>query len=79
VVKSVTVPGKCYAISDSDRQDNPIGKCPMLKLVIERATKKSPHYSLAGNLFNAVHGIHKHQFVGFVLSYTKSNVVGGIC
>jgi hypothetical protein len=24
VVKSVTVPGKCYAISDGDRQDNPI-------------------------------------------------------
>ncbi len=23
MVKSVTVPGKCYAISDSDRQDNP--------------------------------------------------------
>jgi hypothetical protein len=23
VVKSVTVPGKCYAISDSDRQDDP--------------------------------------------------------
>ena len=24
MVKSVTVPGKCYAISDGDRQDNPI-------------------------------------------------------
>ena len=24
MVKSVTVPGKCYAISDSDRQDNPL-------------------------------------------------------
>jgi hypothetical protein len=23
VVKSVTVPGKCYAISDGDRQDDP--------------------------------------------------------
>ncbi len=23
VVRSVTVPGKCYAISDGDRQDNP--------------------------------------------------------
>jgi hypothetical protein len=23
MVKSVTVPGKCYAISDSDRQDDP--------------------------------------------------------
>jgi hypothetical protein len=24
VVKSVTVPGKCYTISDGDRQDDPI-------------------------------------------------------
>ncbi len=24
MVKSVTVPGKCYAISDDDRQDDPI-------------------------------------------------------
>jgi hypothetical protein len=23
VVKSMTVPGKCYAISDSERQDDP--------------------------------------------------------
>ncbi len=29
-----------------------IGKCPMLKVAIERAIKKSPHYDLAGNLFN---------------------------
>jgi hypothetical protein len=28
VVKSVTVPGKCYAISDGDRQDDPIFKQP---------------------------------------------------
>ncbi len=52
-----------------------IGKCPMLKLVIERAIKKSPHYNLAGNLFNADHAIDKHQFVGFVSSYTTSNVL----
>jgi hypothetical protein len=52
-----------------------IGKCLMLKLAIERAIKKSPHYDLADNLFNVDHGIHKHQFVGFVLSYTKSNVL----
>ncbi len=26
MVKSVTVPGKCYAISDGDRQDDPIFK-----------------------------------------------------
>jgi hypothetical protein len=52
-----------------------IGKCPMLKLAIERAIIKSPHHNIAGNLFNVVHGIQKHQFVGFVSSYTKSNVL----
>jgi hypothetical protein len=52
-----------------------IGKCPMLKLAIERAIKKSSHYNLAGNLFNVVHEIHKHQFVGFVSSYTNSNML----
>ncbi len=52
-----------------------IGKCPMLKLAIERAINKLPHYNLAGNLFNVVYGIHKHQFVGFISFYTKSNVL----
>jgi hypothetical protein len=49
----------------------------MLKVVIERAIEKSPHYDLAGNLFNDIvnvdHGIYKHQFVGFVSSYTWFN------
>ncbi len=45
-----------------------IGKCLMLKLAIERAI-------MAVNLFNVDHGIHKHQFVGFVSSSTKSNVL----
>jgi hypothetical protein len=40
-----------------------IGKCPMLKVAIERAIKKSPHYDLAGNLFNVDHGIHKHSLL----------------
>ncbi len=40
-----------------------IGKCPMLKVVIERAIEKLPHYDLAGNLFNVDHGIYKHQFL----------------
>jgi hypothetical protein len=40
----------------------------MLKLAIERVIKES-------NLFNVDHEIHKHQFVGFVSSYTKSNVL----
>ncbi len=52
-----------------------IGKCPMLKVTIERAVEKSPHYNLAGNLFNANHEIHLHQFVGFVSSYTWFNVL----
>jgi hypothetical protein len=52
-----------------------IGKCPMPKHAIKRAIKKSPHYNLAGNLLNVDHGIQKHQFVGFVSSYTKSNVL----
>jgi hypothetical protein len=47
----------------------------MLKLAIECAIEKLPHYDLAGNLFNVDHAIVKHQFVGFVLSYTKSNVL----
>ena len=52
-----------------------IGKCPMLKVAIERAIEKLPHYYLAGNLFNADHEIHQHQFVGFVSSYTWFNVL----
>jgi hypothetical protein len=47
----------------------------MLKVAIERAIKMSPHYDLAGNLFNVDHGINKHQFVGFILSYTRFNVL----
>jgi hypothetical protein len=41
----------------------------------KRAIKKLPHYDLAGNLFNVDHGIHKHQFVGFISSYTWFNVL----
>ncbi len=52
-----------------------IGKCPMLKVAIERAIEKLPHYNLEGNLFNVDHGIYKHQFVGFVSSYTRFNVL----
>jgi hypothetical protein len=47
----------------------------MLKVAIERAIEKLPHCDLAGNLFNVDHGIHKHQFVGFVSSYTWFNVL----
>ncbi len=57
------------------RSCDDIGKCPMLKVAIERAIEKLPHYDLAGNLFNADHEIHKHQFVVFVSSYTWFNVL----
>ncbi len=52
-----------------------IGKCSMLIVAIERAIKKLRHYDLAGNLFNVDNGIHKHQFGGFVSSYTQLNVL----
>jgi hypothetical protein len=52
-----------------------IGKCPMLKVAIERAIEKLPHYNLAGNLLNADHEIRQHQFVGFVSSCTWFNVL----
>ncbi len=52
-----------------------IGKCPILILAIERAIRKSQCYDLAGNLFYVDHAIDKHQFVGFVSSYTNSNVL----
>ncbi len=32
----------------------------MLKFAIERAIEKSPHYDLAGNLFNEDHGIDRN-------------------
>jgi hypothetical protein len=47
----------------------------MLKFAIESAIEKSPHYVLVHKLFNEDHGILKHQFVGFVSSYTEKNVL----
>jgi hypothetical protein len=47
----------------------------MLKVPIERAIKKSPHYDLARNRFNVGNRIHNHQFVGFISSYTQLNVL----
>jgi hypothetical protein len=47
----------------------------MFKVAIERAIKKLPHYDLAGKLFNVDNEMHKHQFVGFVSSYTQLNVL----
>ncbi len=54
---------------------NDILKCSVLKLAIERALEKSPHYALAHKIFNEDHGIPKHQFVGFVSSYSEKNVL----
>jgi hypothetical protein len=51
-----------------------IVKCSVLKLAIERALEKSPHHALAHKRFNEDYGIQKHQFVGFVSSYSKKNV-----
>ena len=45
----------------------------MLKVAIQRAVEKSPHYVLAHKLFNEDHEILKYQFVGFVSSYTENN------
>ncbi len=50
-------------------------KCSVLKLAIERALEKSPHYALAHKIFNEDHGIPKHHFVGFVSSYSEKNVL----
>ncbi len=50
-----------------------IETCLMLKLAIEKAIKKSPHYDLASNLFHVDQGIDTHQFVGLIASHTKSN------
>jgi hypothetical protein len=50
-------------------------KCSVLKLAIERALEKSPHYALAHKIFNEDHGIPKHQLVGFVSSYSEKNVL----
>ncbi len=50
-------------------------KCSVLKLAIERALEKSPHYALAHKIFNEDHGIPKHQFAGFVSSNSEKNVL----
>ncbi len=50
-------------------------KCSMLKLAIEWALEKSPHYVLAHKLFDEDHGILKHQLVGFESSYSEKNVL----
>ncbi len=34
MVKSVTVPGKCYAISDGDRQDDPFFNGVVMKKIV---------------------------------------------
>ncbi len=52
-----------------------IERSPMLKLAIWKSNKKSPHHDLSGNLFDLDHGIKEHQFVGFVSSHNKSNLL----
>ena len=51
-------------------------KSPMLKIAIEKALKKSPNADLSESLFDKIHDIREHQFVGFVSSDTiKNNVL----
>ncbi len=51
-------------------------KSPMLKIAIEKALKKSPNADLSASLFDKIHDIREHQFVGFVSSdTTKSKVL----
>jgi hypothetical protein len=51
-------------------------KSLLLKTAIENALKKSPNADLPGSLFDKIHDIREHQFVGFVSSdTTKSNVL----
>ncbi len=53
-----------------------VSKSPMLKIAIENALKKYPNADLSGSLFDKIHDIREHQFVGFVSSDTiKSNVL----
>jgi hypothetical protein len=52
-----------------------IEQSPMPKLAIEKSIEKFPHHVLSGNLFDLDHGIEEHQFVGFVSSHAKSNVM----
>jgi hypothetical protein len=44
----------------------------MLKIAIEKALKKSPNADLSASLFDKIHDIREHQFVGFVSSDTTN-------
>ena len=51
-------------------------KSPLLKIAIENVLKKTPNADLSESLFDKIHDIREHQFVGFVSSdTTKSNVL----
>ncbi len=53
-----------------------VSKSPMLKIAIEKVLKKSPNADMSGSLFDKIHDIREHQFVGFVSSDTiKSKVL----
>jgi hypothetical protein len=52
-----------------------VSKSSMLKIAIEKALKKSPNADLCESLFDKIHDIREHQFVGFVSSDTIKNKV----
>jgi hypothetical protein len=53
-----------------------VSKSPLLKTAIENVLKKSPNADLSGSLFDEIHDVREHQFVGFVSSdTTKSKVL----
>jgi hypothetical protein len=59
---------KCWYCQD-------IQHSSILKLVIEKAINKSPHHLLSSKLFENDSNKQWNQFVGFVSSHTKANVV----
>jgi hypothetical protein len=52
-----------------------VSKYPLLKTAIENALKKSPNADFSGSLFDKIHDIREHQFVGFVSSNTTKSKV----
>ncbi len=52
-----------------------VSKSPLLKAAIENTLKKSPNADFSGSLFDKIHDIREHQFVGFVSSYTTKSKV----
>ncbi len=52
-----------------------IDQSPILRLALEKSINKSPHHYSAKTLFHQHINIDEHQFIGFVLSHFKSDVL----